>query len=412
MRVLTKSRAALIQEGRKFLEDNTSLTNFSPGSVIRSILEVMANQVSEQYDIMNANLLQTYVSTATGTALDNIGTLFGLVRTQARRAQDTTHTNFRFYLDPTTGFTAGELASIQYAENIAAGITNNNVTATSFTIPRGTVVKNGAIEFSITEAVTLTDDETEAGVPIVAAGFGEGYNAPAYSITQYTLNSREFATIRLYLRCENKQSLSNGQFIEDDTHFRARVVGAHISAGKANETAIRLAALSIPGVSDVLVEEFSAGIGTFSLYVISDTPIPSDGLLNAVAQAVRFDKALGIEAIVTRPEYAGFEITIALDYLPTTQASEKTNIKSVVGKEAELYINNLGIGGEFIANELTSRVLGVSEKIRDMRVTRFVLGVFDSNSYVNKKTIPIFFANQKVKANQQPLAVPGKIIIC
>jgi len=409
--MFSKTKAQLMLEAQTYLQANTSLTNFTPGSVIRSILEVFTGQLSEQYEVMNANLLQAYVSTAVGTALDNIGMVFGITRKTPKRAQDLSHSNFRFYLDPTTGFTASQLAALQYTENVSAGITSTYVTSASFTIPVGTIVRSGRIEYGTTEAAPFTGTDTDSFVPIIAGGFGGDYNIPAFVLKEYVLESVEFSLIKQYLRCENKQALSSGAFIEDDPAFRQRIIQSHVGAAKANHTAIRLAALSVPGVSDVILQEYSAGIGTFSVYVIADIPIPSDGLLNAVKAAIEFDKAFGVQAIVTRPLYRGFEGTYRIDFQPTAAASEKSLILTQAKTVVELYINNIVIGGEFIANELIERLM-ILPNVRDVGVIRFGYGEYDVESGENRKFRSAYFMNQRIPADTQPLAVPGMTIIC
>lgn len=412
MRLLTKTKGQLLQEAREYLEDNTPLTNFNPGSIIRSILEVMSSEIAEQYEVMNSNLLQAYVTTATGDALDNIGALFGLTRKSARRAQETSSTNVYFYIDTSTGFTAAQLALLQNTENSDNGITSNYVSATSFTIPQGTILRSGNIEYSTTEDAVFTGSATEVGVPVIAAGTGQDYNIPAYTLKNIRLTSNEFSVIRLYLKVENRQSISNGSFIEDDPSYRFRITNAHQAAAKGNESAIRLAALSVPGVNDVILQEYSAGIGTFSVFVIADSPIPSNGLLSAVQEAVNFDKSFGINAIVERPTYRGFEGTFKLVFTETTTEAEKQTIKEQVRILIELYINNIRIGGEFIANELIERIMGFSSKIKDLSVVKFGSGLFDSDTYENKKFRSLFFMNHKVDVDEQPLAVPTRIIVC
>ena len=412
MTLITKTKGELMEEARSFLQSNTQLTNFSPGSVVRSILEVFTSQLAEQYDVMNANLLQTYVTTAVGTSLDNIGAIFGMSRRSAKRAEDVSRTNFRFYIDPNTGFTGSQLAAIQYTANQSASITSQYVSSSAFTIPRGTIVRSGNLEFATTADAVFSGTETSVSVPIVSSGYGADYNVPAYSIKTYVLGSREFVLISNYLKCENRQAIVNGSFIEDDASYRRRIMGAHLASQKANLTAVRLAALSVPGVSDVIIQEYSAGIGTFSLYIIADTPIPSDGMLAAVEQAVNFDKALGAKAIVGRPRYRGFEGRFKIDYDPSATPAEKTTLENQARIALELYINNVGIGQILYANRMIERILALSSKIKDVSVITFGAGEFDPDTYKNKKFRPLFFMNQKLSVDEQPLAVPGRIVVC
>ena len=212
MRFYKKTKQELMKESRDYLIEHTDLRNFNPGSVVRSILETLNGHLAEQYEIMSLNLLQTYVTTAVGDALDEIGALFGIVRGDAKRAVDATHSNFRFYIDTLTGYVAETLAAEQYAANQAAGISEVNVTSTTFTIPSGTTIISGGISYKTTEAALFSGSTTEVFVPIIAGGFGESYNVPAYSLKSYTLGD-EFSIIKKYLYSENAQGISSGKFI-------------------------------------------------------------------------------------------------------------------------------------------------------------------------------------------------------
>jgi uncharacterized phage protein gp47/JayE len=411
LRFYTKTKQELMKESRDYLVEHTDLRNFNPGSVIRSILESINGHLAEQYEIMSLNLLQTYVTTAVGDALDEIGALFGLVRGDAKRAVDTSHSNFRFYIDTLTGYVAETLAAEQYTANQTAGITPVNVVAAAFTIPNGTSVSAGGIVYKTTEAALFSGSTTEVYVPVIANGYGESYNVPAYALKSYTLGD-EFTIIRKYLYSENAQDISSGKFIESDDELRYRIVNAHLESAKANEIAVRIAALSVPGVTNVYLREYAAGIGTFAVNVIGDTPIPNAGLLLAVQQAIEGVKSFGIRAVTSYPDYKGFEGTFKLRFSATTSGAEKSLIMQQAQMAIELYINNLGFAGELIANEVIQRIMEINEKIVDVRTLLFGVGDYNPITHINEDYHPIIFMNQRVDADEMPVAVPGGIVVC
>jgi len=411
MRFLTKNKDQLMQESKNYLVDNTELRNFKPGSVVRSILESINGHIAEQYEIMTMNLLQTYVTTAVGDALDEVGALFSLIRNESQRAIDASHTNFRFYIDTLTGYVAQTLASEQHTANQNSEVSEIYVHENSFTIPAGTTVFAGDITYKTTEDATFSGSTTEIYVPIVATGYGPAFNIPAYQLKSYTLGV-EFSIISKYLYCENAQTISSGKFQESDDEFRYRVVHAHVGSSRANETSVRLAALSIPGVVDVVLREYVAGIGTFAVHIIAESPIPNAGLLSAVQQAVDSTRAFGIKALVQYPDYKGFEGTFKLRFVPETTADEKVLIMQQVRISAELYINNLGFGGEFVANELIQRIMEVNDKIKDVSVVSFGVGDYNPLTGINEDYNSLIFMNQTCGSDEMALAVPGTITIC
>jgi len=411
LRFLSKSKDQLMQESKNYLIENTELRNFKPGSVIRSILETINGHIAEQYEIMTMNLLQTYVTTAVGDALDEIGTLFGLVRNESQRAIDTSHANFRFYIDTLTGYTAQTLASEQYIANQNSEIPEVYVHENSFTIPAGTTIFAGDITYKTTEDATFSMSTTEVYVPIVASGYGPSFNIPAYQLKSYTLGA-EFSIISKYFHCENSQTISSGKFQESDDELRYRIIHAHVDSAKANEISIRLAALSIPGVIDIVLREYAAGIGTFAVHVIAESPIPNAGLLSAVQQAVDSTRAFGIKALVQYPDYKGFEGTFKLRFILETTADEKVLIMQQVKIAAELYINNLGFGGEFVANELIQRIMEINNKIKDVSIVTFGAGNYNPITGINEDYNPLIFMNQQVAQDEMCIATPGGIVIC
>jgi len=127
-----------------------------------------------------------------------------------------------------------------------------------------------------------------------------------------------------------------------------------------------LAALSTPGVANVILQSRSKGIGTFTIFVKSVTPSVSDQLIDNIDANIIAVVAEGSKAFVERPEETGMSMTISLRYINGIADNERDQIEDQVDLAITEYVNNLDLGDEFIVNELTERILSVSPSIKDL----------------------------------------------
>ena len=65
---------------------------------------------------------------------------------------------------------------------------------------------------------------------------------------------------------------------ETDDNFRYRIVNQCLTLATSNETAIRLTALTVEGVNDVILKPYSMGAGSFTVIVLSDEDVTSTGI--------------------------------------------------------------------------------------------------------------------------------------
>lgn len=83
-----KTSDTILNEMIESLRARTSITNFSAGSMARTLLEVVNAQLGDLYDALDTNLMQGFVSTASGTYLDYIGTLLSVQRETGESDED------------------------------------------------------------------------------------------------------------------------------------------------------------------------------------------------------------------------------------------------------------------------------------------------------------------------------------
>ena len=338
-----KDYGELVRDALSYLETNTDITNTSIGGITRSLIEIINRNVADYYDILDINMAMGFLSTSEGYFLDLIGDLFNLDRIQASKASvasiDQTQ---RFYV------TSGVLHDRIPADQIAAGTTVST--------------SDGLIKYTVTQDTSFSVSATEVYVPIQADDIGSGYNVPANIITTSNIGIGDVYTT-------NTKAIISGQDTESDINFKYRLSNATLSAEKANEISIRMAALSVEGVANVIVRKYARGIGTYDILVIPIEGIATSSLLSSVQTAIEAVQACGIKGTAVSPTMVPVDIEVKLVFTSNTTDSEKTTIRSNVVSAIEKYTVNITIGGVFILNELRQQIMDVSAKILDHKIT-------------------------------------------
>lgn len=264
---------------------------------------------------------------------------------------------------------------------------------------------------------TFEDLSKKAEAGLVKTGFSI---APG-SIAKLLLNiiNENLAEFYETLKTNHLQSFvstATGQFLEaigrlvncdritneTDDDYRFRITKQILTTATANETAIRMAALSVDGVQDIVLKNYSYGAGSFSVLVITDKPKTSELILMAVRSAVEKVAGYGIKFEVGNPEINTIKIKIKLltkDYLSD---GEKQNIKSYVKSNLKKYFTSRHIGEGIIINEITQRVMEVNDDIIDYTCEEFRIN--------NKMAM---FINQDCRWNERYMmsSEPDAIII-
>lgn len=218
---------------------------------------------------------------------------------------------------------------------------------------------------------TLTDiTNTDPGsvartfLEVLTEEFYEFYTELDLAVTMgfvSTAAGRYLDLIGALLDCERELD-------ETDENYRSRIVNQVYVVAGANLTAIRLKALSVEGVNDVIFKEYSHGTGSFSCYVITDDVQTSNSVLSAVQSAIDDTKAYGIYAEVKSPVLIPVELMVRLVFSSDAGTAEKTTIRQSVMNAVRTYIDNLGMGETIIINEIIQVIMDVSTKIRDLDI--------------------------------------------
>ena len=157
---------------------------------------------------------------------------------------------------------------------------------------------------------------------------------------------------------------------ETDEDYRYRISKSTLTLAKANETCIRITALMVQGVQDVVLQKASHGPGTFSVIIINDGT--NLNVINDVYNATKDVAAYGVKVQVYEPINKSVKLKIKLQYQQMTD-SEAFEIKQYVTNVIRQFLSSRGIGQEFNTQELTRLILNVDSRIKKFSPLQFVI---------------------------------------
>ena len=150
---------------------------------------------------------------------------------------------------------------------------------------------------------------------------------------------------------------------ESDADYRYRLSCQTLTAATANETAIRLAALSVSGVKNVSLVNRAYGPGSFALYVLTDDAQTSDTVLTAVKTAVSPIVAFGMKYEILTPQLVPVALAVNLVFLAGTGLSVKTAAIASVSTAVSDYLRSRNIGEALSSDALRTVIMGADTSI-------------------------------------------------
>jgi uncharacterized phage protein gp47/JayE len=332
-----KTKEEIIKKSLGQLRNKTNLTQLSPGGKARFFLETTATEQAQQQQLFDSNLVQPFIKYADGKFLDFFGDMLNLPRVEAFHAEDT-GSNFFFYVDSGT---FGDVNS-----------------GSPFTIPAGTrvttpsltedIITPGISTQQVIEYSTTQDVICEAANSFAYCSIRANIEGAASAVPRNVLTSHQFGGYALAskkgLKCSNKYSVDNGVNRESDRSYRYRLQNIFGARSLATRTAIRLAALSVPGVNDVFMVNNEQGPGTFALYIDSTTPTTSPNLIARVSEAIAPVVSEGIRAFVSGVRILGAEFIIAIHWSPKAKETDIAEAYRTIRENIEDIMNYNGRG--------------------------------------------------------------------
>jgi len=355
-----KNITQLVQRAMEYLEQNTDITMLNPGGTARALIDSVSSETAGLYTIVDRVMLQAFISTSSGVFLDLIAEMVGIVR-RAEVAAYTTQSdrNIRFYVN--------------------SGALSDYISA----IPAGTTITtaDGSIVFITDEAYAIPSNATQVYVNARAQTVGGDGNIGVGKLVSHSLGSADVFV-------ENRDSITTASGVEGDASLRQRARYAVRGAEGSNLIAVRIAILSVPGVSDAIINPFSMGSGSFEIIIIPQgnrvsTTTLSD-VISAVAQAVSF----GINFVVREPRYVPISISAELT-MPNIPDYQRGQQRSVASGALQSYVGSLRPGGILVTNRIREAVLGVNSRIQDVRIRE-----------IRVHGRPIAIGNYKLKSDE------------
>ena len=330
--------------------NNTNITRASPGSKTRAVAQALSKKLGRMWRQFDLNMVQAYLTGAEGAYLDLMGSMLGVQRLgEVAATTSAAERIVKFYVG------VGTFGSINGGSSIY--------------LPKGAVVSTEAaaqgVRFVLSYAIILPADANSQYVSVQAVLTGSDSNVGSnqlnyHNFTAYTdiLNNS--------LKVTNTAEIVTGSEIESDTNYRFRIANQINASEAANQTSVRLAALVVPGVSDVVLIPYLRGVGSFDLLLKATSPSVSSGLISTVQEAVGKVTAFGVPFTVRGPSEVGFSMIATLTLRTVLSDTEQKNIATAVTQNVTNYIDNLDISEPLIVNEIVQRVMETSDQIKNV----------------------------------------------
>jgi uncharacterized phage protein gp47/JayE len=332
--------------------NDTNLTRTSRGSKTRAVAQAVSKKMGRMWGQFDINIVQAYLEGAEGRYLDFIGDMMGLERLGDRPASVTRADQIvKIYVD------LGTFGDINGGSPI--------------NIPSGTIISSlsggTGIRYVMPYTVILPSDSSEFYVAVEAIRPGSSSNVGVGTLIHHDFTDYS-DSVNSSLLVTNESEIAFGRDLEVDTNYKFRIANQIVASENANQTAVRLAALVVPGVADLAIIPFNRGIGTYDLLLKATTPRVPSGLITAVEESVTKVTSMGIVPLVRAPTETGMSMVGTLTLRRAVSAGEQTSIIQAVTDNVTNYINNLDIAEEFIVNEVVERVLSTSDIIKNLGV--------------------------------------------
>ena len=161
---------------------------------------------------------------------------------------------------------------------------------------------------------------------------------------------------------------------EEDEDYKYRISKQALTLERANENAVRLAVLSVPGVVDVIMREYSYGTGSFSVYPILDDPFAwSAELLNNIHAKLKDAKAYGIRAVIMQPRISPVELRGYLTLNKRVTEMDRALIANEATQAVRAHIATLKPGEAISIRQIRDLILSVSNDIVGSEIYHFTI---------------------------------------
>lgn len=336
-----------------YLSNHTDVSYLAEGSVARALVESSNLEIARLAEYITAVESNSFIDTATGPYLDLIGKMFGLVRND-KTAATVSQSDRNVKLSVPSG-RLGDLFP-------DPGNANQGKIPTSLEVK----TLDNTIKYKVNQAVFFDKNAKEVFIPVSAETAGISSNVGAGRLRAHSGPAEANVT--------NLKQINTGRDVESDAEFRFRIVNNLAASPTGTETAIRVAVLGNADISDVVLQEYARGAGTFDALVVPVRNTVSSGTRDNVSRAIESVAAFGVNSRVREPEYIRFKVSIQLLVTNNAVVGSLEAAKVSAANAVLDYFESIPMGGELIINRLRSAVIGsVSSSIRDIKILEICL---------------------------------------
>lgn len=319
------------------------LTDVYTGSVVRTITESMALEISRLYAQLEQVYDAGFINTATDSALDNVVALLGIDRVQG-------------------GYAAGTLEFIR-AENTAGAIN----------IPTGTRVINadGSVEYETTETVQMAPSQTL--IRVNARDIEPNDPVPADTLTTMVVPLAGIGGVR------NPAPTAIATQSETDTELRSRAKNFLYGSQTATIGALQQA-VARQNITAEITEIKDTALGCYRVEIAPQVDSLSAEQEQRLREAIRDVRPVGVEVtlVAVKPPIK-LDVKLQLFTAPDLLEQDLRRIQRSLKTELEDYFLKLPADKPGSINQIIGKALAING-LEDISIVDIVRG--DNNESV------------------------------
>lgn len=360
-----------LSRGIRELTTKTPIRQMVSGGKARSILEVQAKELENASRLEELNQQKPFLPTTYGQFLQHLGTTVGLSQYGSFNAEALAEDQVvKFYtrlggtfgsINDNADFTIPANTILTCPEEVA-----REASGAYIDIETPDTITNRSINYITSAPVycSYTAKEAYASVKAMTPGSLGNLAAPGMLVKHnFASYSDHFSDSLLVI---NTKPILNGSDGEGEASFKYRVSKEHTAAERANDTALRMAALGVRGVADVVIVPFLDGPGRFNVFVKGISSIVSDRTILDVQKALDSVKATGCEGFARKPYEVGLELITTVSFRESLKAAIRDEILAQLESTATRYVNSLGIGAGLDIPTLARELSKIDSRVSSM----------------------------------------------
>jgi len=322
----------LFNQVAKKLINRAGITNIGPTSKTSALVSAVLQEEKNKFNLINSVLESLKLESAFGEDLDKIGLFFGVKRLESARAKtNIIDKNLEFYVD------SGTFGSIN----------NSN----SFTIPANTLVyleskdstSSSTVQFRVLNDINCDKDAASVYFAGEAIETGAASNVAAGALNKHGFTSYTNSASKL-LKVRNNYSIVNGRDSQLDSSYRYAISKAITAYSGCNETTLKLAVRTFPGVVDSKFIRNYNGIGSSAIFVDTIEGTIPDSLLTAIRERLALFASASETIYVYAPKYVKLSLNLVVKTTKDLSTEDKTTLTNNINTTIKNYFAALRMG--------------------------------------------------------------------